>query len=136
MVDLDDASALVDRWIRHWHDRGFGYWCVRQTGRSPVVGYCGVKGALLHDQPVMNLIYRFHPVVWGCGYATEAVRAAVAWAEAHGPDTAIVARVRPDNTSSQRVALRAGLQREPLWDDQGEDGLDLVFSNRASSHTG
>lgn len=130
LADLAEARELVSRWMQHWHDRGFGYWCVREAGQSPVVGYCGVKAMRAHGQPVLNLIYRFCPSAWGRGYATEAAIAAVAWAEQHQPDFTILARVRPANKASQNVALKAGLRRDPAMDDQGEDGLDLAFTNR------
>lgn len=129
VADLTEADALVERWIRHWEVRGFGYWCVRETERASVVGYCGVKRMLAREQPVLNLIYRFRPDVWGRGYATEAARAAIAWAGSNLPGSTILARVRPNNAPSRRVALKAGLHRDPGLDEDGEDGLDLAFSN-------
>ena len=60
---------------------------------------------------------------------TEAARAAITWADTHQPGATILARVRPDNAPSGKVALKAGLHRDPALDDQGEDGLDLAFSN-------
>src|SRR5262249_46909557 len=119
-----------------WQDTGFGYWCAREAGQSPVVGYCGVKAMSAHGQPVLNLIYRFSPGVWSRGYATEAAIAAVAWAGQHQPDSTILARVRPANKASQNVALKAGLRRDPAMDEQGEDGLDLAFTNRANPAPG
>jgi RimJ/RimL family protein N-acetyltransferase len=100
------------------------------VSRAIVVGYCGVKAMRAHGQPVLNLIYRFRPSAWGRGYATEAAIAAVAWAEQHQPDFTILARVRPANKASQNVALKAGLRRDPAMDEQGEDGLDLAYTNR------
>jgi RimJ/RimL family protein N-acetyltransferase len=95
-----------------------------------VVGYCGVKAMSAHGQPVLNLIYRFIPSVWGRGYATEAAIAAAAWVDQNQPDSTLLVRVRPANQASQNVALKAGLRRDPAMDDQGEDGLDLAFTNR------
>ena len=43
------------------------------------------------------------------------------------PTETIVARVRPDNRSSQKVALKAGLQRDDTMDCQGKDGLNWAF---------
>jgi [ribosomal protein S5]-alanine N-acetyltransferase len=130
LAGVADARELVNRWIQHWKDRRFGYWCVREVGQSPVVGYCGLKAMSAHGQPVLNLIYRFSPSVWGRGYATEAAIAAVAWAGQHQPGSTILARVRPANQASQNVAVKAGLRRDPAMDQHGEDGLDLAFTNR------
>jgi len=130
VADLDEAQELVGRWIRHWLDRSLGYWCVREVGRSEVVGYCGLRTSTVKELSVLNLIYRFTPDVWGRGYATEAASAAIAWGTEHQPSTPIIARVRPGNVVSQKVALRVGLRRDHGMDDEGEDGRDLAYTNR------
>ena len=135
VADLPEASHLVDRWLQHWAQHGLGYWCVREHDATEVVGYCGLKRMTAAGQPVLNLLYRFRPEVWGRGYATEAASAVVAWGARHRPGETILARVRPDNLASQRVALRAGLRRDPALDEPGEDGGDLAFSNRVPGRT-
>lgn len=130
LVDRDEAAELVARWVRHWEEHGFGYWCVREVGSDCVIGYAGVKRMLMHGCPVLNLVYRFVPEVWGRGFATEAAAAILSRVVDEMPGETIVARVRPDNRSSQNVALKAGLQRDATMDSQGEDGLDWAFTNR------
>ena len=122
------AAALVGRWMAHWEQFGFGYWCVRPSDRSEVVGLCGVKVVTFRDAEWLNLLYRFAPSAWGCGYATEAATAVVAWADDHQPRRPLLARVRPQNFASQQVAVRAGLRRAPSLDEDGEDGPDLFFT--------
>ena len=135
VTDLPEASRLIDRWLQHWAEHGLGYWCVREHDATEVVGCCGLKRMTAAGQPVLNLLYRFRPEVWGRGYATEAASAVVAWGARHRPGETILARVRPDNLASQRVALRAGLRRDPALDEPGEDGGDLAFSNRVPGRT-
>ena len=132
LEDLADAVALVARWVRHWDDHGFGYWCVRESPSERVVGYAGVKRMLIHGRPVLNLVYRFVPEVWGRGLATEAATAIVSRASHEMPAETVVARVRPDNRPSRHVALKAGLQRDVTMDCQGEDGLDWAFTSSGS----
>ncbi len=127
--DHAEAAELVARWVRHWDEHGFGYWCVRESGPDRMIGYAGVKRMLMHGRPVLNLVYRFVPEVWGRGLATEAAVAVVSTATAEMPAETIVARVRPDNRSSQHVALKAGLQRDATMDCPGEDGLDWAFTS-------
>ena len=127
--DHDAAAALVARWVRHWDEHGFGYWCVRAPAER-IVGYSGVKRMVMGGRPVLNLVYRFVPEVWGQGFATEAAAAVVSRASAEMPSETIVARVRPDNTASQNVALKAGLHRDAAMDCEGEDGLDWAFTSR------
>ena len=56
----------------------------------------------VHGQPVLNLMYRFRPLTWGQGYATEAAGAVVTWSEQNLPGQVVVARVRPEHLASQR----------------------------------
>ncbi|MFK0245905.1 GNAT family N-acetyltransferase [Amycolatopsis azurea] len=122
-----DAELLLLRWTHQWNRYGFGYWTVRRHDSAEALGFCGVKIVGFRRGPVLNLFYRFFPSSWGSGYASEAAGAAVDWARAHRPDDLVIARVRPDNVASQRVALRAGLARAPHLDTTGDDGTDWLY---------
>jgi RimJ/RimL family protein N-acetyltransferase len=52
------------------------------------------------------LASRFH----GKGYATESVRAALSWADAHIPQPRTVCLVNPQNLASLRVVKRCGYE--------------------------
>ncbi|MFI0541539.1 hypothetical protein RKD19_007561 [Streptomyces canus] len=68
----------------------------------------------LHGEPVLNLFHRFAPSPGA----------------AHVPDLPLIARVRPANRASQRVAERAGLSRAPHLDTEGYDGFDWIYVAR------
>lgn len=136
LADLGEADELVARWIRHWDEHGFGYWCVRESGSDRIIGYSGVKRMQIHERPVLNLVYRFVPEVWGRGFATEAASAVVSRTLVDRPGETVVARVRPDNLASQNVALKVGLRRDVSLDCQGEDGLDWAFTHVGSADPG
>jgi RimJ/RimL family protein N-acetyltransferase len=123
-----DAENLYLRWDEHWQRHGFGYWVIH-LNHNPI-GFCGLKTMTLNDRPVLNLFYRLIPSTWGSGIATEAATAVVEWADAHRPEHLLIARARPANSASQRVALKAGLHRAQPLDAQGEDGLDWIYSRR------
>ena len=101
LEDRDAAAELVARWDRHWEEHGFGYWCVRELRSDRIIGYAGVKRMRIHRRPMLNLVYRFVPEVWGRGFATEAAAAVVSRALDEMPAETFVPRVRPDNRSSQ-----------------------------------
>ncbi|WP_426937494.1 GNAT family N-acetyltransferase [Brevibacterium sp. LE-L] len=128
--DLEEATELIERWLRHWADHEYGYWCVREIRTGRIIGYCGTKRMHINGMPARNLIARFHPDAWGSGYATEAVKAALERADAHAEDGPVVARVRPENLASRNVALKLGLRRDPDMDERGPDGIEEVFSDR------
>ncbi|WP_189195546.1 GNAT family N-acetyltransferase [Micromonospora fulviviridis] len=123
----DEAEDRYQRWDGHWQRHGFGYWVVHADRRR--LGFCGIKVMALRRREVLNLFYRLDPSAWGNGIATEAATAVVGWATAHRPDHPVIARVRPENTGSQRVAVRAGLRRAEHLDSPGEDGLDWIFTS-------
>lgn len=111
--DLDQAVDLVSQWRSKWERYGCGYWCMREPPDQAVMGYCGVKTVRFRNQQALSLIYRLTPPAWGRGLATEAASVVVAWAVKHVPDRRIIARVRPDNQSSQRVAMKAAQSARP-----------------------
>jgi RimJ/RimL family protein N-acetyltransferase len=123
-----DAAELCGRWLAHWERHGFGYWVVRRHGEPEVAGFCGVKAMTLADRPVLNLFYRFDPAFWGGGLASEAATEVVRWAAVHRPEMPVVARVRPANSASHRVAVRAGLVRAAHLDEPGFDGVDELYT--------
>jgi ribosomal-protein-alanine N-acetyltransferase len=127
LASRDEAKALFARWDEHWKRYGFGYWVVRYGGAAGPVGFCGLKVMQFRERAILNLLYRFDPAVWGQGLATEAATAVVAWAGKHQPQRPVMARVRPANTVSGRVAARAGLTRAENLDGPGYDGHDLIF---------
>jgi ribosomal-protein-alanine N-acetyltransferase len=121
-----DAEHLYRRWEEHWRRHGFGYWVIEaRDGR--ILGFAGLKAVRFRETEALNLFYRLDPSAWGDGVATEAATAVVAWAGRHLPEWPVIARVRPDNVASQKVAQRAGLTRAEHLDDAGEDGLDWLF---------
>ncbi|MDI5975507.1 GNAT family N-acetyltransferase [Amycolatopsis magusensis] len=127
----DEAEELFHRWDAHWSGYGFGYWTVRTAAGPEPAGFCGVKVMRFDERMVLNLFYRFAPAHWGAGLATEAATAVVEWAAAHQPSYSVIARVRPANHASAKVAARAGLARAAHLDGPGHDGHDLVFTGSA-----
>lgn len=128
LTERTEAEQLYQRWDDQWRRHGYGYWVVRHRGSARTLGFCGVKPMDLAGLRTLNLFYRFDPATWGRGLAGEAATAVVTWADRRVPRLPVVARIRPANTASQRVALRAGLVRAAHLDGPGEDGLDWIFA--------
>jgi [ribosomal protein S5]-alanine N-acetyltransferase len=92
------------------------------------LGFCGVKPMELNRLKILNLFYRLAPSAWGQGFASEAATAVAAWASRQVPELPLIARVRPANVASQRVAIRVGLTRAEHLDTTGDDGVDWIFA--------
>jgi RimJ/RimL family protein N-acetyltransferase len=127
-----EAEDRYQHWYEHWRRHGFGYWTIHRRAvqdQPRPLGFCGVKVMGLHGRTVLNLFYRLDPDSWGDGVATEAATAVVSWATTHVPDHPVIARVRPANAASLKVAAHAGLRRAEHLDTEGEDGLDWIFTS-------
>lgn len=112
------ASTEQQTWMRllsypgHWALRGFGYWAIEETVTGAFAGEIGFMdfkrdiAPSMKDKPELGfaLASRFH----GKGYATEAVQAALAWADDHLPYPNSVCLVSPQNLASLRILKRCG----------------------------
>ncbi len=126
VADREEAQRLFERWDEQWQRLGYGYWVVRPRGEATRLGFCGLRTARFKGQPGLNLFYRFASHTWGRGLASEAATAVVQWAGIWLPTLPVVARIRPDNVASQRVAERVGLVRAAELDEVDADGLDWI----------
>ena len=117
------AQALVRAWLRQLlRVRESDRPADRQL-RGPLDD--GSDGA--GTQPHVPL----RPSRWGRGYASEASRTVLDWTLENLPGQVVLTRARPGKLASQAVARKIGLRRDPLFDDEGEDGLDWAFTNRS-----
>ncbi len=95
-----------------WGIFGYGYWAVERKREGDLIGQIGFAdfkrdmNPSIEGLPEMGWI--FSPHAHGKGYASEAVRAGLAWADEHLKASEIPAIIDPDNTPSIRVAERCG----------------------------
>ena len=109
-----------ETWMRflrgpgHWALLGFGYWAVEHKASGNFVGELGFADLkrdiqpALHDLPEMGWI--FSPSLHGRGYASEAVRAALAWGMPRFAPKNPVCIISPGNLPSIRLAGRWGFR--------------------------
>ena len=97
-----------------WQLLGFGAWGVDRKSDGKLIGTVGLFNAWrdlepeFGEQPEMGWI--FAAEVHGQGYASEACRAALGWAEANLHPTPIWAIIAPENEPSIRLAGRLGFE--------------------------
>lgn len=110
-------EAVWTRFLRQsglWRHLGFGVFVLEDKASGRLVGEAGFHD--LHRDLVpsiegtMEAGWVLAPAFHGRGLAEEAMRAALAWAEAHGPRDRLTCIVHPDHAASLRVATKLGFR--------------------------
>lgn len=108
----EEVWARMLRYIGHWALLGFGYWVVEEKGSGRFVGEVGFADFKREIEPAFNGApeagWVLAPWAHGKGFATEAVRAALAWGAQHFSARRSVCMIDPDNEASIRVATKCG----------------------------
>jgi RimJ/RimL family protein N-acetyltransferase len=95
-----------------WSMLGYGYWAVEERATQTFAGDVGFADFHRELSPSIEGIpeagWVLDPSFCGRGYATEAVRAALSWADAHVPSRRTACIIAPENAASIRVAEKAG----------------------------
>lgn len=116
---IGEPSPAPRTWSRllayrgHWAVLGFGYWAVELKATGLYVGEVGFADFKRGLHPSLEEFpeagWALTPLAHGKGYATEALEAALAWADARFPRTVCI--IHPHNHASLRVAEKVGYRR-------------------------
>lgn len=108
----EESWSRLLRYVGHWSALGFGYWVVTEklTGRFVgEVGFADFKREIVPSLAgVPEIGWALATWAHGNGFATEAVRAAIAWGETHFKSARTVCLIDPGNLASLRVAAKCG----------------------------
>lgn len=108
----EEVWARLLRYIGHWALLGFGYWVVREKSTGRFVGEVGFADFKREIEPSFDGApeagWVLSPWAHGKGFATEAVRAAIAWGAERFEARRSVCIIDPDNHPSIRVAEKCG----------------------------
>jgi RimJ/RimL family protein N-acetyltransferase len=100
------------RYVGHWALLGFGYWLAEEKATGKFVGEIGFADYKRDLEPslkgVPEIGWVLASAAHGKGYATEGVRAAVAWGDAHFESARTACIIAPENLASMRVAVKCG----------------------------
>jgi RimJ/RimL family protein N-acetyltransferase len=129
LTEEETWSRLL-RYVGHWAVLGFGYWVVELRSTGSFIGETGFADYKRDMQPPLEdtpeigwgLVPQFH----GQGYATEAVRAAVAWGDQHFGARQTACIIDPENTASIRVAEKCGYRQSQKATYKGNPTLLFV----------
>ena len=111
-----ETAAQLEGIVAHWDEHGFGLWAViPRDGDGRTIGFAGlaIPSFLAQILPAVEVGWRLQPTAWGCGFATEAARASVAFGFERLGLRSIVSVVEAGNERSLRVAEKLGMRPGP-----------------------
>ncbi len=139
----EEVWARVLRYAGLWVLLGYGYWVVRERGSGRFVGEVGLADFRRDLAPSLEgapeVGWALATWAHGRGFATEAVRAALAWGDAHfpaetphgaAPPGRTVCLIAPENAGSVRVAEKCGFREAARATYKGTE--TLVFERSAA----
>src|SRR5262245_11961570 len=108
---LQACSKRLAAWEQHGHALGFAPWVVRVGEPARIVGWGGL--GVDPDDPAWGpeVIYAFHPDVWGKGYASELVRRSLRLAYSKLRLPHVDAFAHPENAPSIAVLRKCGFSQ-------------------------
>jgi RimJ/RimL family protein N-acetyltransferase len=137
--DFHNAAEAFDEelcWLRflrsfgQWQLFGYGWWGLEEKTSGRYIGSVGffhAKRAIeipCRDAPEAGWV--LVPDLHGRGLATEAVRAALAWADANIAAPESWCMIGPKNTPSQKIAERFGYRRSGDAHYKGDEVLTYL----------
>ena len=114
----EESDLLAERAWRQIEDEGWGLWAVEVAGGASFIGFVGLARPSFeeHFTPAVEVGWRLGREHWGCGYATEAGRAALAYGFEELELAEIVSFTSRLNRPSWRVMERLGMSHDPADD--------------------
>ena len=115
---IGEPSPPQRTWLRilgyrgHWALLGFGYWAVQEKASGKYIGELGFadfkRNLRVSLEAIPELGWALAPWAQGKGYATEALKAVVAWADEQFKSRRTACIIHRDNAPSLRVAAKLG----------------------------
>lgn len=117
-LEAGDSDALLHRIATDLDERGWGLWALEERSSGRLLGFTGLAPVLLEVPfaPGVEIGWRMVRSHWGQGLATEAARAAGAFAFDALSIPELVAFTASGNERSRAVMRRLGMTRDPADD--------------------
>jgi RimJ/RimL family protein N-acetyltransferase len=104
---VEQAQTVLDRFLAHWDQHGFGRWAAIDRETNKLIGWCGLS--YLENTEDVEIGYGFAKSHWGKGLASEAAAEVLKWGFEDLRLDQIVAVAWPENAVSRQVMERLGM---------------------------
>jgi ribosomal-protein-alanine N-acetyltransferase len=102
----EEAKEWLLRQLERYLKDGYGYWLVLKKETKQPVGQVGLLSMKIDGREEIGLGYIIHHPFWKKGFATEAASACIQYAFQKLNKSRVIALIRPENESSQKVAQK------------------------------
>lgn len=115
--DRQGTLNWIERNLRRYEEDGTSLHAVVLKSNNQLIGDCGAAWQETDQGRELEIGYHIRRDCWGRGYATEAAKAAMAYAFENFAVDHLISLIRPENVPSRRVAEKNGLRvdREIAW---------------------
>ena len=105
------CAAMLMEFDAQWEERGYSFFAMELRESNRFIGFTGFysPGFLPEIMPAIEIGWRLSRYHWGRGLATEAARAALAYAWDHLDIDRLVSIVHLDNERSANLCLKLGM---------------------------
>ncbi|MBE1490883.1 GNAT family N-acetyltransferase [Plantactinospora soyae] len=112
--DRRQSAEGLRKMVATWEERGYGLFAVEIRDSGVLIGWAGltVPDFLPEVMPAVEIGWRLDRASWGCGYATEAARAAMRFGFLDCGLDRIISIRQVENARSARVMEKLGLAYE------------------------
>ena len=126
-LSAEETWSRLLRYAGLWSLVGYGFWVVRERATGRFVGEVGLADFHRAVVPALGGAPEAGWVLasWahGRGFATEAVRAVLAWSDSHLHASRVVCLIAPENAGSLRVAAKCGFRESSQGTYNGSEIL-------------
>ena len=109
---VEEARERIQRDINHYTEHGFGLWATILKDTGKMIGQCGLLAQIVDEVGETEIGYTLAKKFRGQGFATEATKAIKDYGFNKLNFDRLISIIDPNNTASQKVALRTGLALE------------------------
>ncbi|MGL4820406.1 MAG: GNAT family N-acetyltransferase [Bacilli bacterium] len=126
----EDVTKWVAENERRYAVDGFSYFLVEEKETGQVIGAMGPLIETIEGESMLGIAYILNRHAWGKGFAVEGARGCLDYCFNNLKATRVIARIRPENTASIRVAKRLGMHEvgEFVVDYRGKKMLHSLFA--------
>ena len=125
----EEVWARLLRYVGHWQWMEFGFWALEEKSTGAFAGELGFAEFKRELEPailgVPEIGWVLPPRAHGQGYATEAVRAVIAWGDERFESARTVCLIHPENLRSIRVAEKCGYKEFQRATYKGQETIVL-----------